>query len=183
MDRREALALTSSLLGVTLVGSSVFLGGCSAPEKSRTRLTGEDAQLLNAISDVILPKSDHSPGAGEAQVGQFIKTIVSDCYTEEEETVFVSGLRKMEDQLKGLYGKPFTELDPKERLKVLTEYDSKAREFEKLETPNFYSMVLQLTLWGYFISEPGATEALRYNPTPGRYEGCVPYRDGDKAWA
>jgi hypothetical protein len=41
----------------------------------------------------------------------------------------------------------------------------------------------QLTLLGYFTSEPGATKALRYNPVPGKFEGCIPYKKGDKAWA
>jgi hypothetical protein len=44
-------------------------------------------------------------------------------------------------------------------------------------------MIKELTLWGYFSSEPGATIALRYSAVPGRYEGCVPYTAGDKAWA
>ena len=66
---------------------------------------------------------------------------------------------------------------------MLTRCDAEARDFEAAGKPHFYSMLLQLTLWGYFISEPGATQALRYNPVPGRYEGCVPYQKGDKAWS
>ncbi|MGH2553929.1 MAG: gluconate 2-dehydrogenase subunit 3 family protein [Chitinophagaceae bacterium] len=50
--------------------------------------------------------------------------------------------------------------------------------------PNHYfTMMKHLTLWGYFTSETGCREALRYNPVPGRYEGCVPYNKGDRAWA
>jgi hypothetical protein len=41
----------------------------------------------------------------------------------------------------------------------------------------------ELTLLGYFTSEPGATKALRYVAVPGRYDGCIPYKKGDKAWA
>jgi len=26
------------------------------------------------------------------------------------------------------------------------------------------------------------TEALRYNPVPGHYEGCIDYKKGDKAY-
>jgi hypothetical protein len=40
-----------------------------------------------------------------------------------------------------------------------------------------------LTLLGFFTSKPGATEALRYVPVPGKYEGCIPYSKGEKAWA
>jgi hypothetical protein len=41
----------------------------------------------------------------------------------------------------------------------------------------------QLTLLGYFTSEIGATQTLRYVAVPGKYEGCIPYKKGDKAWA
>jgi len=48
---------------------------------------------------------------------------------------------------------------------------------------HYFTMMKQLTLLGYFTSKPGATEALRYVPVPGRYEGCIPYTKGEKAWA
>jgi hypothetical protein len=41
----------------------------------------------------------------------------------------------------------------------------------------------QLTLTGYFTSEIGATQALRHVAVPGKYDGCMPYKKGDKAWA
>lgn len=43
-------------------------------------------------------------------------------------------------------------------------------------------MMKELTIWGYFTSEPGTTKALRYNPIPGRFDGCIPYT-GENAWA
>lgn len=183
MDRREALSLTTAFLGATVVGSQVFLGACSPPAKEKTLLAEDDIPLLNALCDGILPDSESSPGAGKAGVGRFVRAIVSDCYSLEEESLFVDGLRGLERELDAAYGKPFTRLEAPERLKVLTRYDAEAREHELKGDPHFYSMLLQLTLWGYFISEPGATQALRYNPVPGRYEGCVPYKAGEKAWA
>jgi hypothetical protein len=44
-------------------------------------------------------------------------------------------------------------------------------------------MMKQLTIWGYFTSEPGVVKALRYNPIPEEFIGCIPYINGDKAWA
>ena len=41
----------------------------------------------------------------------------------------------------------------------------------------------QLTLFGYFTSKEGATQALRYVAVPGKYVGDYPYKKGDKAWA
>ncbi|MEP6948141.1 MAG: gluconate 2-dehydrogenase subunit 3 family protein [Ginsengibacter sp.] len=52
------------------------------------------------------------------------------------------------------------------------------------EYPNYYfTLMKELTLLGYFTSEVGCTQARRYIETPGRFEGCIPYKKGDKAWA
>ena len=39
-----------------------------------------------------------------------------------------------------------------------------------------------LTLFGFFTSEIGATQVLRYEPVPGEYIGDLEY-DGGPAWA
>jgi hypothetical protein len=44
-------------------------------------------------------------------------------------------------------------------------------------------MIKQLTLWGYFTSKIGATQALQNVPVPGRYDGNAPYVKGEKAFA
>ena len=60
--------------------------------------------------------------------------------------------------------------------------DPKAEKMR--ENPNYYfTMMKELTLLGYFTSEIGCTQARRYVETPGRFEGCIPYKKGDKAFA
>ena len=48
---------------------------------------------------------------------------------------------------------------------------------------HYFRMMKELALLGYFTSEIGATQALRYTETPGRYDPCVPYTPGEKSWA
>ncbi|MCX6949827.1 MAG: gluconate 2-dehydrogenase subunit 3 family protein, partial [Opitutae bacterium] len=48
--------------------------------------------------------------------------------------------------------------------------------------PHYFKLYKQLTLLGYFTSEIGATQALRYLEVPGAYRGNDPYRKGDRAW-
>jgi hypothetical protein len=43
--------------------------------------------------------------------------------------------------------------------------------------------LFKLTLLGYFTSEIGYTHAQRYVETPGRFDPCITYTVGDKAWA
>jgi hypothetical protein len=47
----------------------------------------------------------------------------------------------------------------------------------------YFRMMKELALLGYFTSEIGATQALRYVESPGRYDPCVPYKAGDRDWA
>ena len=75
-------------------------------------------------------------------------------------------------------------------LKEVKEASVRAAE-ERKKDPNskkdvskhYFTMMKELTLTGFFTSEVGATKALRYVAIPGRFEGCVPYKKGDKAWA
>jgi len=48
---------------------------------------------------------------------------------------------------------------------------------------HYFRMMKELALLGYFTSEIGATQALRYVESPGRYDPCVPYTPGEKSWA
>ena len=41
----------------------------------------------------------------------------------------------------------------------------------------------ELALLGYFTSEIGCKQAQRYVESPGRFDPCVPYTPGQKAWA
>lgn len=49
--------------------------------------------------------------------------------------------------------------------------------------PHYFRMMKELTLLGYFTSEIGYNQAMRYVEAPGRFDPCVPYTEGEKAWA
>jgi hypothetical protein len=48
---------------------------------------------------------------------------------------------------------------------------------------HYFRMMKELALLGYFTSEIGCTQAQRYIESPARYDPCVPYKPGEKAWA
>ena len=48
---------------------------------------------------------------------------------------------------------------------------------------HYFRMMKELALLGYFTSEIGCTKAQRYAETPGRFDPCLPYKKGEKAWA
>lgn len=50
-------------------------------------------------------------------------------------------------------------------------------------SPQFFAIIRDLTLLGYFTSEIGATKAYEYVEIPGRYDGCVDLKPGQRVWA
>jgi hypothetical protein len=191
MNRREALTRVSLLLGGTILGAEVFLaGGCNHPEKTigggGINFSNDDVAFLDEVADTIIPATA-TPGAKDAKVGEFMTRIVRDCYKEKDQKLFVEGMQKLNDACKKKNGKPFLDSNPQERHDFLVELDKEQKEYMASRKPDdpthYFRMIKELTLWGYFTSEPGANKALRYIAVPGRYEGCVDYKKGDKAWA
>ena len=113
--------------------------------------------------------------------------MVNDCYEDKDQVIFHAGIGKLDEACKKANGKSFLEATPEQRTALLTTLDKEAKDYQKSKKPedpaHYFTMMKQLTLFGFFTSKPGATEALRYIAVPGRYDGAYPYKKGDKAWA
>jgi hypothetical protein len=188
MHRRQAIQNVALLLGGTLVGGKLFLaGGCKpATPTVEALFTPEMQALLGEIAETILPATS-TPGAKEAGVGEFIPVMVKDCYDEKQQKVFMDGIAAIEKLSKEKYGNGFMKISAEQRTELLTQLDKEQKEFQNKNDndalPHYFRLMKELTLLGFFTSEAGATKALRYNPVPGRYEGCIDYKKGDRAWA
>ncbi len=200
MDRRNAIARVALLMGGTVIGADMFLSSCSSPGKpvaegaagapvaKMADLDMDQIRLLDEVGDTILPTTAASPGAKEARIGRFMNVMVRDCYTPADQKIFTEGITKLNEACNKQYNKGFLACDPAERTALLVGLDKEQKEYaaahaEKGAPSHYFRMMKQLTLLGYFTSEVGATKALRYLPVPGRYDGNVPYKKGDKAWA
>jgi hypothetical protein len=191
MNRRDALSRVSLLLGGTILGAEAFLAGCTNTTDKNiggagVNFSNDDVSFLDEVAETILPATN-TPGAKDAKVGEFMTRIVRDCYTEKDQKIFLNGMQKLNEASKKKNGKSFLDSGPQERHDLLVDLDKEQKTYaeqKKKEDPtHYFRMMKELTLWGYFTSEPGATKALRYIAIPGRYEGCIDYKKGDKAWA
>lgn len=186
MHRREAVQYISLLLGGTIVGANTFLTGCKTNTKDEKTFDEDDIAYMNEIGETILPATA-TPGAKAANVGQFMTVMVADCYEEKDQKVFREGLDKLNDFSKKKFDNNFMKLTPEKRHALLVELDKEQKEFMKTkkegEPAHYFRMMKELTLLGYFTSEIGTKQARRHTPVPGRYEGCIPYKKGDKAFA
>lgn len=199
MDRREALQKASLILGYAITGPTLagVLSGCKAtPEAGFTPafLSNEQSVLIETLSELIIPKTD-TPGANDVGVPQFIDTLIANVYTEEQKEKFIADLVAFDAGAKESIGNIFIECTPEEQAQYFEAQHTKAINEATGGGPTgwwnagsgsdkpFVLKVKELVLVGYFTGEPGATQALQYNPVPGPFKGCVPLAEVGKAWA
>ena len=206
MKRRDALGRVALLMGGALSAPTMlaFLEGCKSTTDTTSAtsfsFSPERKALVSEVAEIIIPKTD-TPGAKDAKVGEFIEKMLKDCYAEKDQDSFEKGLETLEK-------KDFMKASPAEQTTILKEMETAAKnEMLKAETEKkaraeedkkkyteagkeysdagvpFFRLMKELTLLGYFTSEVGATQALEYVPVPGRYDGCIDLKPGQKAWA
>lgn len=207
MNRRELLKMIAILTGGSVIGGDFLLEGCTNPSaKTSTTFSEDDIAFLDEVGETILPATA-TPGAKAAHIGEFMRTIVNDCYDEDDQKTFHEGIGKLDDACKQMHHARFMNVRPVDRTKLFMELDKEAKEYqkkrndfnkdqdekEKAETAkgnlnfkkekmpsHYFTMMKQLTLWGYFTSKEGMMQALNYVPVPGRYQGIIDYKKGDK---
>jgi len=187
MNRREAIKHVTALLGgVALAGGGGLLTAvnraharAATPRGQVGAFTAQDIALLDEVADTILPETK-TPGAKAAHVGAFMALMVTDTYEERNQTIFRDGMRKINDA-------SFMTATPAQRLALLEQLDREQKAYmdarQQGAPPHFFRLMKELTLLGYFTSEIGCTQAMRYLETPRGFEPCVPYTPGETSWA
>jgi|JI9StandDraft_2_1071091.scaffolds.fasta_scaffold262430_1 gluconate 2-dehydrogenase gamma chain len=192
MDRREALRKTALLMGAAVSATALagIMQGCKAtPELTYVPsfFTEEQARIVSELAQTIIPKTD-TPGAKEAGVPGFIDQILKECYKKEDQDKFITGLTEFEAAAKAAHGDSFIYLDAEKQLAFVKAQNEAAVTAVKADPSlprPFILTAKELTLLGFFTSEPGATQVLQYEAVPGSYKGCIPLSEAGngKTWA
>jgi Gluconate 2-dehydrogenase subunit 3 len=187
MQRRELIQLIAALTGCAFVGRDALWA--AGDTKAPLPYSDADVDLLGEVADTILPATD-TPGARDAAVGPFIARYSAACYPPEHIALLKSGILDIDARMQALQGKGFQQADEQAKISLLTQIDRQAKEHARVadaktrdESPHYFTLMKQLTLYGFFTSEPGATRVARYRPVPGKYRGCIPYVKGETFWA
>lgn len=189
MTRREAIKRTAILMGGTISASALLgiMNGCKADKVPADGWTpaffsAEEGEIVKQMAERIFPKTD-TPGAIDAGVHGFIDTMMAEYYQEQEKKLFREGIQRVEADAQKAHGKSFVALEPEQMDALLTVYDEEAFGKNRQEGPHFWAMMKELTTLGFFTSEVGATEVLKYDPVPGDYKGCIPFEEVGVTWA
>lgn len=187
MNRREAIRRTAIIMGYAVSASAVagVFYSCKreAPSVSASgnfSFSADQIELLGAIAEQIIPKTD-IPGAREVGVAQYINLIVSDVYAPNEQAAFLKGLKQINQAAQAAHQKDFLDCSTEEQEALVRANGEKAMQMMSKSRSNvprpFFFMMKELTILGFFTSETIGKEYLVYDPIPGPYQGCIPYKE------
>lgn len=182
MDRRDLLKMIAAATGVAMVGGDLWAADLKSADAGKALFTQSDVAFLDEIAETILPKTS-TPGAKDAGCGAVMAVMVADCYELKYQTVFFEGLKTIKALSKQQFSKDFMQLTAAQKHELLSKLDQDAKQAAGKPLPHYFTLLKQLTLMVFFTSKVGATEVLRYVAVPGRYDGNMPYKKGDRGWA
>jgi len=180
LRRRELLKRAAWLLGgaVSAPAALAILQGCSAKESAGPAaavalkvLTATQLALVAEIAETMIPKTATS-GAKDAGVPAFIDSVLDAVYPKDAQTRFTAGLDDFDAEAKAA-DRSFIDRDPADRAAFLKQHLEAALAGPREPKP-FILMMRELTLLGFFTSQPGITENMDYVAVPTAYHGCVP---------
>ncbi len=201
MNRREFLQCAAILVS----GASVSQLGIALTEEQQVYLAAapnynegssgflNDAQrkTIAAMSEIVIPRTD-TPGAIDAGVPRFVELMASDWFNDEERAIFLSGLAGLEEKVAADYGSSFDQLDTALQLELMEDMESEASASSWYDFANvrrdfisdapFICQIKELTIWGFFTSEIGGTQVLRYSAMPMYFDGDVPLSPDESSW-
>ena len=190
MQRREALKLLAAAAATMPLLSrdafSLFQEVHQQLPQTATlkALNPHQNATVMTISELIIPQTD-TPGAKAARVNEFIDLIVAEWYDDEEKSAFLAGLADVDQRSQNSFNKSFVDCSVKQQAQILNDLDEEAHvksetTFRRRERnvanegKQFFPMIKQLTLIGYYTSEIGFVQELHEEIIPVRHAGCAP---------
>lgn len=177
VNRRALLLGAVVLLGgaVALTRFSRKSGGAPA---SGPAMSTEQFALLEQVTEIMIPTTD-TPGAITAGVPVFIREMLDQWASASSRQDILQVLEAIEKHAWAKFGAAFVELPPERRHLVVRGFD----EDRIGRQDPIYSKFKYLVLVGYYQSEVGATQELRYELVPGAWRACVPLNEIGRATA
>ena len=135
--------------------------------------TPAEMMSISLMSDLIIPADERSPGAKDAGVPAFIDLMVSEASVETR-NLWRNGLAAIDQLCNKEFGNTFQTLKTEQQvslLKLISQNEYQPRRIEE----RFFVAIKGLTVDGYYTSELGIHQELRYkgNAYLKDFAGCT----------
>lgn len=158
--------------------------------------TPDQRRLLREVSQLVLPRTD-TPGAGDVGTGDFVALALAHGLEESHRPLpadapgsqtrhrrpdgTLDHLGWLESELDRRVQPGFLKAPAEARQAGLAALDAEA--FAEGVEQHPWRTIKALVLTGYYTSQAGGAEELRYELVPGRFDADLPLRPGDRAFS
>lgn len=155
LNRREIFRLFTA---AALAGPLAL----AAPEPDAPLFfTKDEFAMLDAMTNLMIPTDDHSPGAREAGVPQYIDKTVAEAFLPEQKSSWRNGLAAVDKVCQSMFSKPFVQLNEDQQTELLKKI-SENEKHPKTEPEKFFTQLKETTAFAYYSSEIGIHKEIEY---------------------
>lgn len=162
MKRRDAIALIAISPAAPAAAQHAHHGAGTKPPAAEGLqfFTAAERELADAVAEVILPADEHSGGAREAKVADFIDQVVAQAGGEEQE-IWRNGLAALDAEARNQFGKAFAKGSLAECDALIARL-AEAEDDPKTPLERFFVVIKEHTVSGYYTSRVGLMNELEY---------------------
>ncbi|MBB6520366.1 gluconate 2-dehydrogenase subunit 3 family protein [Pseudoteredinibacter isoporae] len=207
MDRRHFLQVATLLGGAFATRALADLSGpaVSDSEALQPLATGpsigelpanlfqiQERTDLAAMVEAVIPRTD-TPGAVDAGVPNFVEHMVQHWLSDAERALFLKGFRALQVASREKHSREFSQLTMDQQLDFLEALEDEASgspwydfanvQRQYVEGAPFICQLKELTIFGFYSSEVGATQVLRHDPMPMQFDGEFVLNEDDSTWS
>ncbi len=155
-----------------------LVASCGSAGAGKASISKEEIAFLSSLSDTIIPATD-TPGALAGKVPQTLEEVLNIWASAETRGRWSKTLASLKKELDSGKSGSFEAANAGERAIRLAALDKAI--FGSSDHPlKAYREVKSTIATAYYMSEPGATQELRYAAVPGNFKGSAPV---GKTWA
>jgi len=179
LSRRDALKIAigvGAAAMIPLVPAEVAAAAQGAVASGKTValkfFTAAQHRAVDALTEVIIPTDERSPGARAARVADYLDFVLSESSAEARQA-WRDGLASLDATSTTQFAKPFADLTAEQQTAVVTEA-AKNEGSPKTPLERFFGEAKGRTIHGYYTSEIGIQQELRYrgNQFLPEFVGC-----------
>ena len=159
MQRRTVLKLVAA--GVLPGSTGLVQLACTRDGYRPEFFSASELDFLDALTEVVLPADDHSPGASAAKVARYIDVMVADGGSAAQKR-WRAGLQAVAGMAQQRYQHDFVECDASQQDQIVAQL-ARSEESPRTEAELFFVDLKRMTIDGYYTSRVGIHQDLGYN--------------------
>jgi hypothetical protein len=146
---------------IRIAAGAAVLAPAFGQEAAPRFFTPAEFQMLDELTEIIIPADSHSPGAKAAKVAVYIDKSLAEAFESEPRQKFREGLKLVDGVSRELNHKTFLESSPKERVAVVA-HMAQNEKHPKKPVEQFFIQLKTSTAFAYYTSSIGIHQEMGY---------------------